>query len=97
MNGLIRWQGPGTVAWPDFSGLTDLHDEIDRLFGSPLSELVHTSRLLSGWTPALDLYEDKDNFYVKAELPGMKKGGNRPFPTRRQPEHLRRTQAGDQG
>jgi HSP20 family protein len=73
MNGLIRWQRPGTVAWPDFSQLTDLHDEIDRLFGTPLSELAYTSRLLSGWTPALDLYEDKDNFYVKAELPGMKK------------------------
>jgi HSP20 family protein len=73
MNGLIRWQRPGTVVWPDFSGLTDLHDEIDRLFGAPLSELAHTSQLLSGWAPALDLYEDKDNFYVKAELPGMKK------------------------
>jgi HSP20 family protein len=73
MNGLIRWQGPGTVVWPDFSRLTDLHDEINRLFGAPLSELGHTSGLLSGWTPALDLYEDKDNFYVKAELPGMKK------------------------
>ena len=73
MNGLIRWQGPGRVVWPDFSGLTDLQDEIDRLFGAPLSELAHTSQLLSGWTPAFDLYEDKDNFYVKAELPGMKK------------------------
>src|SRR5215469_6993666 len=73
MNGLIRWQRPGTVVWPDFGRLTELHDEIDRFFGSPLSELAHTSRLLSGWTPALDLYEDKDNFYAKAELPGMKK------------------------
>ena len=29
--------------------------------------------LLSGWNPALDLYEDKDNLYVKVELPGMKR------------------------
>jgi HSP20 family protein len=28
---------------------------------------------MSGWTPALDVYEDKDQFVVKAELPGMKK------------------------
>src|SRR5215469_14836961 len=70
MNGLIRLQRPGTFLWPDVGRLTD---EIDRLFGAPLSELALTSRLLSGWTPALDLYEDKDNFYVKAELPGMKK------------------------
>ncbi len=73
MNGLIRWQRPETSIWPGFSRLTDLRDEIDRLFDVPLAELAHTSRLLSGWTPAMDLYEDKDNFYVKAELPGMKK------------------------
>jgi len=28
---------------------------------------------LSGWNPALDLYEDKDNLLVKVELPGMKR------------------------
>jgi HSP20 family protein len=28
---------------------------------------------LSGWTPTLDVYEEKDHFIVKAELPGMKK------------------------
>jgi HSP20 family protein len=53
--------------------LTDLRDEIDRLFDAPLAELTRTSQLLSGWTPALDLYEDKDGFTVKAELPGMKR------------------------
>jgi HSP20 family protein len=30
-------------------------------------------QVLSGWTPAMDVYEDRENFYVKAELPGMKK------------------------
>jgi HSP20 family protein len=29
--------------------------------------------MLSGWTPVLDVYEDKDNVFVKVELPGMKK------------------------
>lgn len=38
-----------------------------------MAELARTSQLLSGWTPALDLYEDKDSFVVKAELPGMKR------------------------
>jgi HSP20 family protein len=50
-----------------------LRDEIDRLFQEPLAEFARTSHLLSGWTPALDLHEDKDNFVVKAEVPGMKK------------------------
>jgi HSP20 family protein len=38
-----------------------------------LAEWASTSNLLSGWNPALDLYEDKDNLYVKVELPGMKR------------------------
>jgi HSP20 family protein len=40
-----------------------LQDELDRLFESPLT----------GWAPALDVYEDKDNVLVKAELPGLKR------------------------
>lgn len=70
---LIRWQRPELSTWPGFGRLSNLRDEIDRLFAGPLSELARTSRLLSGWTPALDLHEDKDNFVVKIELPGMKK------------------------
>ena len=31
------------------------------------------SGLFSGWSPALDVFDDKDNFVVKVELPGMKK------------------------
>jgi len=73
MNSLTRWQRPELSIWPAFGRLTDLRDEIDRLFESPLTELARTSNLLSGWNPALDLYEDKDNLYVKVELPGMKR------------------------
>ncbi|PWU11689.1 MAG: heat-shock protein Hsp20 [Verrucomicrobia bacterium] len=72
MNALARWQRP-QVAWPGFGRLTSLRDEIDRLFEAPLAELARTSQILSGWTPALDLYEDNNNVYVRAELPGMKK------------------------
>src|SRR3974390_2362791 len=73
MNNLIRWQRPAIPTWSGFGPLTNLRDEIDRLFEAPLAELARTSQLLSGWTPALDVYEDKDNVYVRAELPGMKK------------------------
>ncbi len=73
MNGLTRWQRPELSTWPAFGRLTDLRDEIDRLFEAPLTELARSSQLLSGWTPALDVYEDKENVYVRAELPGMKK------------------------
>ena len=43
--------------------LADLQDELDRLFESPLT----------GWAPALDVHEDKDNFTVHMELPGLKR------------------------
>lgn len=55
--------------WPTLGRLTDLRDEIDRFFESPLSR---TSEFL-GWTPAFDVYEEKDKYVVKAELPGMKR------------------------
>ena len=70
---LIRWQQPVLTSWPRFGRLSDLRDEIDRLFDSPLAELDHTTQLLSGWAPTLDVYEDKNNFIVKAEVAGMKK------------------------
>ncbi len=73
MNGLTRWQRPETTVWPGFGRLTNLRDEIDRLFEAPLAEFARASQLMSGWTPALDLYEDKDNIFVKVELPGMKR------------------------
>ena len=73
MNSLTRWQRPELSTWAGFGRLTDLRDEIERLFEAPLTEWARNSQLLSGWTPSLDLYEDKDNLYVRLELPGMKK------------------------
>jgi HSP20 family protein len=73
MYSLTRWHRPQLTTWPGFGELTGLRDEIDRLFDAPLAELSRATQLLSGWTPALDMYEDKDNIYVRAELPGMKK------------------------
>ena len=61
MNSLTRWQRPELSTWPGFGRLTDLRDDIDRLFESPLAEWARSSNVLSGWTPALDLFEDKDN------------------------------------
>jgi len=70
---LIQTTRPVLTPWASFGRLSDLRDEIDRLFTAPLAEFARGSRVLSDWTPALDVFEDKDNFVVKAELPGMKK------------------------
>ena len=59
---LMQYQRPG-LAWPTFGRLASLQDELDRLFESPLT----------GWAPALDVHEDKDNFTIRVELPGLKR------------------------
>lgn len=56
-----------------FDRLSNLRDEINRLFQSPFAEGGHESEFFHGWSPALDIYENKDNLVVKVELPGMKK------------------------
>jgi HSP20 family protein len=50
--------------------LSQLRDEVTRLFDSPFTTLTQG---FNTWAPAVDLYEDKDNVIVKAEVPGMKK------------------------
>jgi HSP20 family protein len=72
MNGVTRYQRPDLSVWPTVGRLFGLRDELDRLF-EPFGELTRGSQLLSVWNPAIDLYEDKDNLIVNAELPGMKK------------------------
>jgi len=68
---LIRYQVPELSTWSPFDRLTSLRDEMNRLFD--FSWPSRDSGLLSGWSPALDVFDDKDNFVVKVELPGMKK------------------------
>jgi HSP20 family protein len=70
---LTRWQNPSGLEWPSLGQLSELHDEFERLFDLPLlTSGTRSSAWISGWTPVLDVYEDKDQFVVKAELPGMK-------------------------
>ena len=74
MNTVKRWERPALTVWPTFGRLFGLRGELDRLFeDGSFAELSGGSRLLSVWNPAIDLYEDKDNVFVKAELPGLKK------------------------
>lgn len=70
---LIRYQAPELSAWSPFDRLSSLRDEMNRLFDLSLPGFTHDAGLFSGWNPALDVFQDKDNVYVKAELPGMKK------------------------
>jgi HSP20 family protein len=69
---LIRFNRPAAAwDWQDV-GLDTLRNEINRLFDTPPAGFER-SDVFNTWAPPLDLYEDKDSFVVKAELPGMKK------------------------
>ena len=52
------------------SPLARLRNQIDEMFEQPDFPLRD---LFTGWTPAVDVLEDKDKLTVKAELPGFKK------------------------
>ena len=67
---LIRYQTPNLSNWPSFDRMSSLRSELDRLFD--LSWSGRDSGLFGGWTPSLDVFDEKDHFVVTAELPGMK-------------------------
>lgn len=54
-------------------------DDLDRWFDQTLGNFNFSPRLYdqagrrNGLTPAVDLYEDDNNFYARVELPGVKK------------------------
>ena len=54
----------------DWPPLAKLRDQIDQMFEDP--ELGSTE-FLGGWSPAVDVLEDKDKLTVKAELPGFRR------------------------
>ena len=62
-------RGGGLAPWSD---LNRIRNEIDRLFEDPASLLTGSTSFFDGWTPAVDIYEDKDKYIAKAHLPGMR-------------------------
>jgi HSP20 family protein len=55
---LVEYQQPGL-----FNHVSRLQNELDRLFGATLQT----------WTPRLEVLEDKDNYTVRVEAPGLKR------------------------
>ncbi len=70
---IIRYQSstPSLASFSPLARLSTFQQEVDRLFDLAPSAGHHHGN--GAWSPALDLFQDKDSFFVKAELPGMKK------------------------
>ncbi|MDB6174758.1 MAG: Heat shock protein Hsp20 [Chthoniobacteraceae bacterium] len=67
---LIRYQPTELAAWTPFDRLATLRDEMNRLFDVTQPS---STGLFGGWSPALDVYDQKESFLILCELPGMKK------------------------
>ena len=68
---LARNSGAWSPSWP----VSRLRDQMERLFQEPFGGLFSplTPVFERGWYPVVDVSEDRENVFVKAELPGMKK------------------------
>ncbi|HME88095.1 MAG TPA: Hsp20/alpha crystallin family protein [Chthoniobacterales bacterium] len=70
---LIRYQAPELSTWPTLDRWSNLRDELNSLFDVPFLSNFARQDLFSGWSPALDLYQNDDNLVAMVELPGMRK------------------------
>src|SRR6266487_750802 len=71
---LIRYQPLEPMAWPSLERWSNLRDDLNSLLELPFwSSFSRHGQLFGGWSPALDLYQDKDNIVAVVELPGMRK------------------------
>ena len=53
--------------------LVNTRDELDRVFETSFGSFFRPLGSLNRWNPAVDVYQDKEQFTVYAELPGLKK------------------------
>lgn len=68
---LVKYNRPELSRWSPFDRLANIQDELDRFLD--MTPFWRDRELFGGWSPALDVWQDNDNLYVRAELPGLKK------------------------
>lgn len=57
-----------------FRDLRTLQDEVNRLFTGNAARAFDGEGIARGsWSPSVDIYENKDQIVIEAELPGMKR------------------------
>ncbi len=62
------------IRYDPFRDLRSLQEEVNRLFSSSLSRDHGDESIARGaWNPSVDIYENKDQIVLEAELPGMRR------------------------
>ena len=62
------------LKWKPYGDLVRLSDRINRLFENDLmSEGIKGTEGYTDWNPSTDIYETKDSYVFKIEIPGIKK------------------------
>src|SRR5256714_12737218 len=62
------------VRYGPFRDLRTLQDEVNRLFTGSIPRTFDEEGIARGaWSPSVDIYENKEQIVLEAELPGMKR------------------------
>ncbi|HTS20116.1 MAG TPA: Hsp20/alpha crystallin family protein [Verrucomicrobiae bacterium] len=68
---MVRWT-PRSDLWDPFASLSDIQDEMNRLFDTSLRR--SGSRALDGaFFAPCDIFEEKDKLVIRMDLPGLRK------------------------
>jgi HSP20 family protein len=60
------------VTYDPFRELRSLQQDVNRLFSTSFDRGGESNELMRGaWSPSVDIFENKDNIVLEAELPGM--------------------------
>ena len=71
---IVRYRhSPQSDLFAALDRLTNMRAEMDRVFESTVGSFSRSPAPLSRWNPAVNVYQDKDQFTVVVELPGLKK------------------------
>lgn len=70
---ILRWRqaDQSMDCWEPFQDLSEIQSEMNRLFSGFFGRPASGTTVDRVWTPAMDMYETKDELVVTAELPGV--------------------------
>jgi HSP20 family protein len=61
------------IRWEPFSGINPFRNRMNHMFDHFFFPLKKEDESVLSWNPVADVYEDDDNYVIRAELPGVDK------------------------